>query len=159
MNTRTLGLLAALPVALGLGACNVGLGGAAPDGPVQSAASPSSAAPASVPAALLGGWQLVSLQKTGQAVQPAPAQHTFTADFRSDGRVSLVADCNRCNGGFAAGNATIEVGPIASTRAACSTAPLDTDYAGLVEGAKQWSVSGSALKLQSPAGTVLLRRP
>ena len=159
MNKRTLGLFAAVPVALGLGACNHGLGGAAPDGPTQPPSSASSGAQASVPAALLGGWQLVSLQKTGQAVQPAPAQHTFTADFRSDGRVSLVADCNRCSGGFAAGNATIQVGPIASTRAACSTAPLDTDYAGLVESAKQWSISGRELKLQSPSGTLFLRRP
>ena len=157
MSKRTLGLFAALPVALGLGACNVG--GTATESPTEVPSVPISGAQVSAPAALLGAWQLVSLQKAGQTAQPAPAQHAFTADFRSDGRVSLVADCNRCSGGFSAGDTTIVVGPMASTRAACSTAPFDTDYAGLVAGAQQWSVSRSGLKLQSPSGTLLLRRP
>jgi len=157
MNKRSLALFAALPLVLGLGAC--GFDGAATGLPTQSPSSPDSGAPASIPPALLGAWQLVSLHKTGQAVQAAPAQHGFTADFGSDGRVSLAADCNRCRGGFTASSATIEVGPTACTRAACSTAPFDTDYADLVAAARQWSVSGSELDLQSPSGTLVLRRP
>jgi heat shock protein HslJ len=112
-----------------------------------------------VPPALQGAWQLVSLQVGGQAAVPAPSGHAFTADFGADGRVSLVADCNRCGGGFAASGGTLDVGSMACTLAYCSTAPLDTQYAGLVQSAKQWSVTGSELSLESSAGTVRLRRP
>jgi hypothetical protein len=43
---------------------------------------------------------------------------------------------------------------MACTRAACSTAPLDTTYAGLVQGATSWSAAADRLELRSEAGVL-----
>jgi heat shock protein HslJ len=107
---------------------------------------------------LQGHWQLVSLQEPGQPQVAAPAGATFSADFGSDGRVSLVADCNRCNSSYVAGGATLQVGNMACTRAYCTTAPLDTRFAALVQSAQAWRVGSDELELSSPEGTLRLRR-
>ena len=52
----------------------------------------------------------------------------------------------------------LEVGLAACTLALCTTAPLDTDFAGLVSAARLWSVSGEELTLSSEDGTLILER-
>ena len=88
----------------------------------------------------------------------APRGHTFSADFKSEGRVNMAADCNRCFASYAATPGTLEVGLAGCTLAYCTTAPLDTDFAGLVSAARQWAVSGEELTLSSEDGTLILRR-
>jgi heat shock protein HslJ len=149
----------ALPLVLGLSAC-----AADPQGPAQP--SPAAdlgpghdggAGSQSTPA-LRGEWQLVSLQKAGQEAVTPPKGHRFSADFQADGRVNLVADCNRCSAAYTAGSETLQVGLMACTRAYCSTAPVDTDFAGLVSAARRWSVASEELQLTSEAGALRLRR-
>jgi heat shock protein HslJ len=159
MNRRTLWGALALPLVLGLSAC-----AGDPQGPVQpsptagiGSAGDGGAGSQSTPS-LRGEWQLVSLQRAGQEAVDAPAGHRFSADFQADGRVGLVADCNRCSAGYTAGAESLEVGLMACTRAYCSTAPLDTDFAGLVSAARRWSLAGEQLQLSSEAGTLRLRR-
>jgi heat shock protein HslJ len=151
--------IAGLSLALGLVACQSGPGDLtsptpppvveAPDGGTSSGGSTAS---------LLGEWQLVTLQETGQAVVTAPAGHHFSADFTSEGRVHMAADCNRCFAEYSAAPGTIEVGLAGCTLAYCATAPLDTTFSGLVTAARQWSVRDEQLTLSSEDGTLTLRR-
>ena len=107
---------------------------------------------------LVGDWQLVTLTETGHASMAVSEPQRFTASFRSDGLVSLRADCNRCTGGYTATRGTLAVGPMACTRAYCSSAPLDTTFASLVQGATTWTATDGRLELRSDAGVLGLRR-
>ena len=153
MRKRILGRLAVLPLVLVAGACGIDS-----EGPT-GATLPGTGSGTPTVAVLAGEWQLVSIRPTGEAAQSAPAGRSFKADFRTDGRVALVADCNRCGGSYSSSEDSLEVGPMACTRAYCSSAPLDTQYVQLLQGARQWSVSGGDLTLTSAAGTVRMRRP
>lgn len=153
---RSLAMLVVAPVLL-LSACSAsenGVNPLLPSAPVlQDGAT---ARPAS---ALTGTWQMVSLQKAGQDRQPAPAGVRLTADFGADGNVLLQADCNVCRAGYEAGpDGQLKVGPLACTRAYCSSAPVDTDFAGLVGAADLARVSGNELALTSAAGSLLMSR-
>jgi heat shock protein HslJ len=109
-------------------------------------------------ASLEGRWQLVSLQASGGPEVPAPSGATFTAEFGSDARLSLVADCNRCGSTYEAGSGTLSVGQMACTLAYCPTAPVDTQFAGLVQASQNWRLENGELKLVSAEGTLRLQR-
>ena len=81
----------------------------------------------------------------------------FTATFGPAGLVNLRADCNRCAGGYAAQAESPKVTPMACTRAACPSAPLDTQFATIVGAATAWSATNETLELKS-AGTVRFKR-
>jgi heat shock protein HslJ len=158
MLNRSVSRMAWLPLVLVLGACGGGSQDLVSATPVPPATSTGGQAAGQSSSDLLGVWRLVSLQASGGAVVEVKTPDSFTAHFGSDGRVALVADCNRCNAGYAASRDGIQVGPMACTRAYCTTAPLDTDFAGLVSGAAAWSVEGSELTLTSTEGTLHLKR-
>lgn len=136
MNKRIAAL--ALPLAVGLAACE-GF-----TGPSKSS--------------LEGRWELVSLQPAGQPAVPAPAGASFNAEFGTDGRLSLAADCNRCGSTYEAGSGTLSVGLMACTLAYCPTAPVDTQFSGLVQASQNWRLDNGELELRSAEGTLRLRR-
>lgn len=158
MLNRAVSRMAWLPLVVALGACGGGSQDPVSATPVPPANGTGGQAGGQSSSDLLGVWRLVSLQASGGAVVGVKTPDSFTAHFGSDGRVVLVADCNRCNAGYAASRDGIQVGLMACTRAYCSTAPLDTDFAGLVGAAGTWSVEGSQLTLTSAQGTLHLER-
>lgn len=158
MLNRSVLRMAWLPLALVLGACGGGSQDPVSATPVPPANGTGGQAAGQSSSELLGVWRLVGLQTSGGAAIEVKTPDSFTASFGSDGRVDLVADCNRCNAGYAASRDGIQVGLMACTRAYCATAPLDTDFAGLVSGAAAWSVEGSQLTLTSAEGTLHLKR-
>jgi heat shock protein HslJ len=164
MEPRTMGRvtlkLAWLPVTLALAACAGDSAGPMGPSPLPSASTDGSTSSAGLAGAQLQGkWRLQRIEKTGAPGVAVQEPDRFVADFTSDSRVQLVADCNRCAAGYTAGASTLSVSPMACTRAYCSTtAPLDTDFAGLVSSASSWSVSGDQLKLSSSDGSLLLAR-
>lgn len=107
---------------------------------------------------LAGSWRLVSLQESGHETTPIQEAERFTAEFSDDGRVRLKADCNVCTAAYKADAGSLSVSPMACTRAACSSAPLDTTYAALVGSSESWSVADGLLELRSSAGVVRFRR-
>ncbi len=152
---RSLALLAAAPLVL-LAACSASEGSnpLTPRVPALQDGASTQATPT-----LTGTWQMVSLQKTAQAQQPAPLGVTLTADFQPDGQLLVQADCNMCRSSYAAGpDGSLRVGPMACTRAYCSSAPVDTDFAGLLSSARQAAVGEHTLSVTSEAGSVLMRR-
>ena len=107
---------------------------------------------------LVGAWQLVSLTETNHDSISVGEPQRFTAEFGADGRVSLRADCNRCTGAYTATKGALTVGPMACTRAYCSSAPLDTTFTLLVGGATTWTAEKSSLELRGDSGLLRLRK-
>ncbi len=153
---RSLALVAVAPLVL-LAACSASEGGSNPLAS-QLPAIRDGAATQAAPG-LTGTWQMVSLQRTGQAQVPAPAGVALSAEFRADGQLLVQADCNVCRASYEAGaEGALKVSPMACTRAYCTSAPVDTDFAALVGSARQAMVGEHALGLTSEAGSVLMRR-
>ena len=145
-----------LALGLGITACADSTGNlTAPTPPPGTGGSGASSQDGS---SLVGSWQLVSLTEAGKATVNVPAPERFTATFGSDGQVSLLADCNRCAGSYKSQGSGLTLGPMACTRAYCQSAPLDTDYAGLVSQATTWSSAGGTLELRCDAGVLEFRR-
>ncbi len=156
-------LFAALAVTTTLAAC--GAAGSLPvSGPSLPPASNGAIPPvqgggtAQDATALVGSWKALSVSPAGHKVSTIAEPDRFTAEFRADGTLALLAECNRCTGGYTAAPGTLKTTPMACTLAACASAPLDTQFSGLVNSATTWAVSGSQLELASGAGTVRLRR-
>lgn len=125
-----------------------------PADPAQAGGSATTQAPLD----LVGSWQLVAVTETGHASMGVGEPERFTAEFGADGHVSLRADCNRCSGGYTATTSALTVGPMACTRAYCSSAPLDTAFAMLVSGATSWTVANGSLELRGDSGVLRLRK-
>ena len=155
MRTKISAALAATTWMLGLAACGVTDGTSLPE--TSSLGGSSSAVSASIPA---GPWRLVSLRESGHDEVRIADPGAFTAEFGSDGRVQLKADCNRCSSTYTAGSRNLKVGLMACTRAFCTaTAPLDTTFAGLVGSAQTWASSDDQhLELASTSGVLRFQR-
>jgi heat shock protein HslJ len=103
---------------------------------------------------LAGAWRLVSMRPAGQGETPAPANASYSVTF-ADGRVSIRADCNTCNGVFSLSGQTLTAGPtLICTRAACPTMTFENAYTQLVAGDSTVSLNGVTLVLSSSRGTL-----
>jgi heat shock protein HslJ len=105
-----------------------------------------------------GTWRLVSLQVGQAQAIPVAEPERYTAEFRSDGQLAVRADCNQCGGSYRADRQKLQIGQVACTLMFCSSASLDGQYLGLLQGATEWSESGGVLELRSSAGVLRFRR-
>ncbi len=152
MNRTTPFLLGAAIVALPL----LGCARSSPTMPSTSSAARGSLA--ANDQTLDGTWNVVSIQRAGQAVQPAPTGVPYTVTF-AESRVSTHVDCNTCGGTYAVSGQTLTVGPaLACTRAACPTMDFENTYTALLGGDSEMTMSGGTLVLASPRGVVRLAR-
>lgn len=116
-------------------------------------------APSSTGALVAGSpWRLQSLERPGPAALPTPDPERFTLQFTDQGRVAVVADCNRCNGVYTLTAHELTVSALACTRAFCQSAPFDTDYVGVLTGESAVGISRGALRLSSARGTLRFAR-
>jgi heat shock protein HslJ len=107
---------------------------------------------------LTGAWRLVSMRAAGQGEVPAPASASYSVTF-ADGRVSVRADCNTCNGVFSLTGQTLTAGPtLICTRAACPTMTFENTYTQLVAGDSTVSLNGPTLVLSSSRGVLRFAR-
>lgn len=96
---------------------------------------PRAAAPAAqgtaAPRVALGGtsWTLVQFQSMDDTVLKPDATATYSLTFDKDGRLRVQADCNRGQGTWlSSDNVSLELGPIALTRAMCRPSPLQDRF-------------------------------
>jgi heat shock protein HslJ len=98
-----------------------------------------------------GAWTLVSF---GDVAAPTSAVGVSTIDF--DGtRVSGTTGCNSFNGGYSATNDTITFGPLASTRAACTSDALNNQERAIFTallGEVDYTIVGNELRINYEAG-------
>ena len=110
------------------------------------------------PSDILGEWRLTALRHADFSTTEVPATLRLTADFGEDDRLGVRADCNVCGGSYAFEGGAAVVGSLACTRAACASAPLDSEFVGLLEGRSSISVDGDRLVLSSDDGALLFVR-
>ena len=136
----------------------IGVAACGANGPLELPSAPGVGVASERARTLLGTWLLVSLQEAGRPTSEIADPKSFQAEFQADGRLRLVADCNACSGGYTAGEGQLSVTPMACTRAACPSMPLDTTYTALVGRATAWAATADGLELRSSAGTLRFRR-
>ena len=106
-------------------------------------------------AALEGSWNVTSYY-TGNAVTSVLGGVTLTAEFTADA-VSGSSGCNTYRGGVTASGSTIKIGPLASTRKACTSQEIttqETQFLAAMELATSFSVTGDRLDLLRDGGTI-----
>ena len=143
------GLFAVAGIALSVAACT---------GSALAPTSTDSSTTASAASIAAGPWQLQALTRSDSSTVVVAEPERFTLEFVSGERLSIKADCNRASGGYGLSGATLTVGPLASTKAYCSSAPFDDEYLGLLGGENAASVTATTLVLSSPRGALRFGR-
>lgn len=108
------------------------------------------------PPGLAGQWGVEDLDGRG-VLDRASLKVTF-----ADGRVSASAGYNQLSGAFEQSGARIRIGPLVSTRMACSPALMDQErrLATSLQAVNMASgAEGGAVRLSGPGGASLLLRP
>lgn len=110
------------------------------------------------PSDLGGGvWQLQSMQLNGASEFVPTDPSRYTVEFKTDGLIGVVADCNVCGGNYSVSNGTLTVPPMACTLVACAT-PQGIQFAGIIDGTSSIRKTGDdELEIQSPEGKLQLR--
>jgi heat shock protein HslJ len=151
MSFRFIRVTAALVAAVSLSACQ----GTSP------------VAPSTLPTTTEGGalsietnavWKLQSLVRADSSQATINDPSLFTISLADDGALQVRADCNRASGRFTTSGSAISVGPMASTKAYCASAPIDTEFLTLLSGENAVSTSGATLQLSSSRGTLKFAR-
>jgi len=93
-------------------------------------------------------WQLESFAPPSGAAVSVADPSLYTVRFGADGNLTARADCNRCAGPYRVAGATLTVGPLACTLAAC---PLPTLGDQLTQ-----ALSRGATYVQTPDELVLI---
>ena len=142
---RLVRLNTALIAALSLGACSATIAGPSqvPAAPIASQAIDTNAV-----------WHLQSIASADGSVHTIEDPRLFTLTLTDAGRVDARVDCNRATGGYRISGNVLSIGPMASTRAYCATAPVDQQFLMLLSGENSITTSGAALQLSSPRGTL-----
>jgi len=105
-----------------------------------------------------GSWRLARMSASGTTHTEPTTAGRFTVTF-SGGRIQAKADCNTCAGAATLAGDRLTVGPLACTRAFCATsAPLDTQFTSLLDGALTVRVNDRLLVLTSAAGELGFER-
>jgi heat shock protein HslJ len=102
--------------------------------------------------ALEGLWQLSTLETAAGTLPAEPG--VYTAEFRTDGTLSVRADCNRCSAGYSASDAALSIGPLACTRAYCGSESLFDPYVGALDRSTGYRFSGALLLVSFDSGTL-----
>lgn len=103
-------------------------------------------------------WKLGTLQRADFSVLTIPEPSRFTVQFGADGRIDVLADCNRCSGGYTLNGNSLSVGLLACTLAFCPSTPLDTEYVSILQGARSMALHGDQLEIVSSGGTLRYTR-
>jgi heat shock protein HslJ len=81
----------------------------------------------------------------------------YTLELQPGGVALVRADCNRGRGRYEIGPGRVKVGPIATTRMACSPGSLDSRYLQDLQRATTFFVEGGRLFLELPVDSGTMR--
>ena len=104
-----------------------------------------------------GPWKLESMELAGGSEFVPDDPDRFTVEFRADGQLGVVADCNQCGGTYSVSAGTLGVPALACTLIACP-APEGSQFASLIDGTSSIERDGEELEIESSEGKLTLRR-
>jgi heat shock protein HslJ len=102
-------------------------------------------------------WQLQQIQFSDGTLLVAEPPENYTAEFSEDGTLVVRADCNRGRSGFSiSDDRSLEVEPIATTRAACPEGSIGNEFVQALGNAGIYFFQGGDLfiDLTSDSGTM-----
>jgi len=103
------------------------------------------------------GWQLVEIQMMNNRVFVPTAPERYTAEFAPDGSFSASADCNRLSGSYADIDSQLLFGPIASTKALCSSGSLYQIYTDAIHASHSYVLEAGELYISFGPDSGILR--
>ncbi len=131
-------------------------------------ATPSTVKPASTKSPIVGewGWQKTAFvigttnPTTGSSATVVPAAGKFVATFGTDMNFSSTTDCNSLKGKYIVDNEILSLGPVASTKMACDTNSLETEYTKELGRATSFTIVGNELRINliKDTGTMIFIR-
>ena len=139
-HARWTGLAGAALIAVGSASCSS-----------DTLTSPTSASQ------LNGTWRLFQMTQGGSVHNEELTAGRFNATFSTD-RIDVKADCNTCTGPATLSGSTLTVSALACTRAACASAPLDTRFTSVLDGALTVRINNRLLQLNSAQNELRFER-
>jgi heat shock protein HslJ len=106
---------------------------------------------------LIGGtWHLTKIAHGNEPPIVPTAPSRYTVQFGDDGTLSLLADCNRGRGSYAADPPKVHVGPAAITRMRCPPGSLDSIFLRDLSAAATFEIDDGELHVMTGDGTSTL---
>jgi heat shock protein HslJ len=106
-------------------------------------------------------WVVTGYDDGSQNVSVVLAGTKLTADFGEDGTLTGNSGCNDYNGPYKVTGNQIGIGPLSSTRKACSDPAgimeQEAQYLAALENAEVFVVDGNTLELREVDGTVMAK--
>jgi len=104
-------------------------------------------------------WEATGFDDGSQTVTDVLAGSTLTANFGEDGTMSGNSGCNDYSGPYKITSNQIGIGPVSTTRKACSdpagVMEQEAQYLAALENAEVFVVNGDVLELREVDGTVM----
>jgi len=106
-------------------------------------------------------WVVTGYDDGSQNVSDVLAGTTLTANFGQDGTMTGNSGCNDYNGPYKITGSQIGIGPLSSTRKACSdpagVMEQEAQYLAALANAEVFAVDGNTLELREVDGTVMAK--
>jgi heat shock protein HslJ len=102
----------------------------------------------------VGSWSLLAFDLVGGQTVLVPSPERYLLDLADGGDAHVRADCNFCNGSYRSSEATLEMGLLACTRAACPPDSLDFEYLRALGSASSYERGEDALSVVYPGGVL-----
>ena len=108
-------------------------------------------------AQLNGTWRLFQMTQGGTVHNEELTAGRFNVTFATN-RLDAKADCNTCTGPTTLSGSTLTVSALACTRATCASAPIDTRFTSVLNGAVTVRINDRLLQLNSAQGELRFER-
>jgi heat shock protein HslJ len=102
-------------------------------------------------------WRLLTIAGMDDSMAMADDPNKYTLSFAAEGKVTIMADCNRGRGSWASASpGQLEFGPIASTRALCPPPSLSEQYLAQFEWVRSYIMRDGHLFLATMADGAII---
>ena len=102
-------------------------------------------------------WQLESFAPPSGPAVPVTDPSLYTLRFGTDGTLAARADCNRCAGSYKVAGASLTLGPLACTLAACPLPSLGDQFGVALSRVASYVQTANELVLTGDGGTLRFR--
>jgi len=106
------------------------------------------------PVTPVGSWSLRAFDLAGGQTVLVSAPERYQLDLAEEGDAHVRADCNFCNGSYRVSGATLEMGLLVCTLAACPPGSLDGEYLRALGSASSFEVTEGELSVAYPDGVL-----
>jgi heat shock protein HslJ len=107
----------------------------------------------------IGSWHVTGYDNGTGSVVPPVADSALTAVFSLDGAIAGDSGCNTYSGPYTVNRRSMTIGPLATSRAACSTTDLDAQeqqYLAALQAVTDWATEANGIVLRNASAATLV---